>query len=55
VRTQLPYALLAAAVAVLVGYLAYAATGVPAWILLVVGIAVVAVWIRVVGRTLNES
>jgi Na+/H+ antiporter NhaC len=55
VRTQLPYALLAAVVAVLVGYLAYAATGVPAWILLVVGIAVVAVWIRVVGRTLNES
>ncbi len=55
VRTQLPYALLAAAVAVLVGYLAYAATGAPAWILLVVGIAVVAVWIRVVGRTLNES
>jgi len=55
VRTQLPYALLAAVVAVLVGYLAYAATGVPAWILLVVGLAVVAVWIRVVGRTLNES
>ena len=55
VRTQLPYALLAAAVAVLVGYLAYAATGVPSWILLVVGIAVIAVWIRVVGRTLNES
>jgi Na+/H+ antiporter NhaC len=55
VRTQLPYALLAAVVAVLVGYLAYAATGVPAWILLVVGIAVVAVWIRVVGRTPNES
>jgi len=55
VRTQLPYALLAAAVAVLVGYLAYAATGVPSWILLVVGIAVIAVWIRVVGRTQNES
>ena len=53
VRTQLPYALLAATVAVLVGYLAYAATGVPAWILLVVGVAVITLWIRVVGRTLN--
>ena len=53
VRTQLPYALSAATVAVLVGYLAYAATGVPAWILLVVGVAVITLWIRVVGRTLN--
>lgn len=53
VRTQLPYALLAAAVAVLVGYLAYAATGVPAWILLVVGVAIIIVVIRVVGRTLD--
>jgi Na+/H+ antiporter NhaC len=50
VRTQLPYALLAAAVAVLVGYLSYAATGVPAWILLVIGIAMIAVWARVFGR-----
>ncbi len=51
VRTQLPYALFAASVAVLVGYLADAVTGVPAWILLVVGVVVIAVWIRVVGRT----
>jgi len=53
VRTQLPYALLAAAVAVLVGYLAHAATGVPAWILLVVGASMITLWIRVVGRTLD--
>ena len=53
VRTQLPYALLAAAVALLVGYLAYAATGVPAWILLVVGAAIIVVWIRLIGRTLD--
>jgi hypothetical protein len=52
VRTQLPYALLAAAVAILVGYLGYAATGVPAWILLVVGAAIIVVWIRLIGRTL---
>jgi Na+/H+ antiporter NhaC len=53
VRTQLPYALLAASVAVLIGYLAYAATKVPAWILLVVGVAVIALSIRVVGRKLD--
>jgi Na+/H+ antiporter NhaC len=55
VRTQLPYALLAAMVAVLVGYLAYAATGVPAWILLIVGVAVVALWIRMVGRSAGPA
>jgi hypothetical protein len=46
--------LLAAAVAVLVGYLTYAATGVPAWILLVIGIALIAVWVRLVGRTVSD-
>jgi Na+/H+ antiporter NhaC len=50
VRTQLPYALLAAVIAILVGYLLYAATGVPAWILLVVGVVIIAGWVRVVGR-----
>jgi Na+/H+ antiporter NhaC len=55
VRTQLPYALLAATVAVFVGYLSYAATGMPAWILLVIGIALIAVWVRVVGRSASDS
>ena len=53
VRTQLPYAFLAATVAVLVGYLAYAATGLPAWILLIVGVAIIVFCIRVIGRTLE--
>jgi Na+/H+ antiporter NhaC len=54
VRTQLPYALLAAVIAILVGYLLYAATGVPAWILLVSGVATIAVWVRVVGRPIQQ-
>ena len=54
VRTQLPYALLAAAVSIVVGYLAYAASGVPAWILLVVGIVVIGAWVRVLGRTVDQ-
>ena len=54
VRTQLPYALLAAAVSIVVGYLTYAASGVPAWILLVVGIAIIGAWVRVLGRTVDQ-
>jgi len=55
VRTQLPYALFAAAVAVLVGYLPYAVTGVPPWILLVIGVAITAAWVRVVGRPVIQA
>jgi Na+/H+ antiporter NhaC len=54
VRTQLPYALLAAVISVFVGYLSYAATGVPAWTLLVVGISIIAVWVHFVGRTADQ-
>jgi Na+/H+ antiporter NhaC len=55
VRTQLPYALLAATVAVLIGYLAHAATGVPAWILLIVGVVIIMIWIRIVGRSADPA
>ena len=50
VRTQLPYALLAAGVAVLIGYLPYAVAGVPPWMLLIVGPVVIAGWVRIFGR-----
>jgi len=46
VRTQLPYALLAAGVAVLVGYLPEAFLDVPGWVSLVVGVAVIAAFFR---------
>ncbi len=55
VRTQLPYALFAAAVAVVVGYLPEALTDAPAWILLVIGAAVIAVFMRVVGRPVDVT
>jgi Na+/H+ antiporter NhaC len=54
VRTQLPYALLAAMVAVIVGYLPYAVAGVPPWMLLVLGILVIAGWVRIVGRPVDQ-
>jgi Na+/H+ antiporter NhaC len=53
VRTQLPYALFAAAVAVFAGYLPEALTDVPAWILLAIGAAVIVVFMRVVGRPVD--
>jgi Na+/H+ antiporter NhaC len=49
VRTQLPYALLAASVAVLIGYLPHAIAGVPPWILLLIGPVVITGWVRFVG------
>jgi Na+/H+ antiporter NhaC len=55
VRTQLPYALFAAAVATGVGYLPEAFLGVPAWLALVVGVSVIATWIWVVGRPVIEE
>ncbi len=50
VRTQLPYALFSALLSGVVGYLAYAAIGAHPGILLVIGVAVVGAWVRVVGR-----
>jgi Na+/H+ antiporter NhaC len=56
VRTQLPYALFAAAVSIVVGYLPYALTEeFPAWTLLIAGAALIAVWIRVVGRSVEDG
>jgi Na+/H+ antiporter NhaC len=51
VRTQLPYALFAASVAVLAGYLPEAVTDSPPAILLAVGLIVVVAWVRIVGRS----
>jgi Na+/H+ antiporter NhaC len=50
VRTQLPYALFSALLSGVVGYLAFAAVGAHPGILLVIGVSVVGVWVRVVGR-----
>jgi Na+/H+ antiporter NhaC len=54
VRTQLPYALFSAAIAVFVGYLPFAVIGVPPWVLLLIGIAVIAGWVRIVGRPISQ-
>jgi Na+/H+ antiporter NhaC len=50
VRTQLPYALFSAAVAIGVGYLTHAATGISPPVLLAAGLAVIAVAVFVGGR-----
>jgi len=50
VRTQLPYALLAAAAALLLGYLPEAFADVPSWVSLPVAAALVVLWFRVRGR-----
>ena len=55
VRTQLPYAIFAASAAVVAGYLPEALTDAPASILLVVGLVVVAAWVRIVGRPLVDD
>ena len=55
VRTQLPYALFSAAVATCFGYLPEAFLDVPAWLLLLVGLSVIAVWVRFVGRPMSEK
>jgi Na+/H+ antiporter NhaC len=54
VRTQLPYALLGACVAVGVGYLPGAILGVPAGYLLVVGMTVVIAWTFFVGKAVEN-
>jgi Na+/H+ antiporter NhaC len=50
VRTQLPYALLGGAFAVLVGYIPAATLGIPAGIVLLAGAVLIGVWIRFVAR-----
>ena len=55
VRTQLPYALFAAAVAIGIGYIPQAFLGAPAWPFLIVGMSVIAGWVWVVGRPVIEE
>jgi len=50
VRTQLPYALLGAGLSILIGYLPEAFAGISPLLLLVVGFAAIAVWIRFVAK-----
>jgi len=54
VRTQLPYALLGAVVALVVGYIPASVLGIPPWILLPVGLGVIVVWIAVVGKPSDQ-
>lgn len=53
VRTQLPYALLGATVAVVVGYVPAATLGLPAGVLLLIGLGAVAAWTFFVGRPVD--
>ncbi len=55
VRTQLPYALFAAGVAIGIGYLAHAVTGIRPGFLMLVGAVLVAVSILVVGRSVDAK
>jgi Na+/H+ antiporter NhaC len=55
VRTQLPYALFAAGVALILGYLPEAVHGIPPWALLIVGTAAIVAWTRLVGRPTGEA
>lgn len=55
VRTQLPYALLGAGVAMALGYLPEAFLDVPSWISLPAGAAAIVAWFRLVGRPAEEG
>jgi Na+/H+ antiporter NhaC len=55
VRTQLPYALLGAGLAVIIGYLPAALAGVSAWILIVLGMAAVYLWSRFIARPVEPD
>jgi Na+/H+ antiporter NhaC len=55
VRTQLPYALLGAGVAVFVGYLPAAIAGVPNGLLLAAGGLAIIGWMIVVGRPVSQA
>ena len=50
VRTQLPYALFGAGLAVFIGYLPEAFAGISPWLLLGVGFIAIAVWSRFIAR-----
>jgi Na+/H+ antiporter NhaC len=50
VRTQLPYALLGAALSVFIGYLPEEFAGISPWLLLGVGFVVIALWTRFVAK-----
>ena len=54
VRTQLPYALFAAAVALVVGAVTHSVTHLNSAILMPVGLAVIFAWVWVVGRSVDE-
>jgi Na+/H+ antiporter NhaC len=54
VRTQLPYALLVAAIGMTVGDIP-TALGMPPWIALVIGVAILYGVIRIVGRSVDED
>ena len=54
VRTQLPYALLVGFVAILVGTIP-AGYGLPPWISLIVGVAILLTALRFFGRKADES
>ncbi len=55
VRTQLPYALLGAIVAILFGYLPEALLDVPSWVSMPVGAGAIVVWFLLVGRPVEEE
>jgi Na+/H+ antiporter NhaC len=56
VRTQLPYALFAAVVSIVVGYLPYAMTeALPPWLLLIAGAVLITIWVRVIGRSVADG
>ena len=50
VRTQLSYALLGAGLSIVIGYLPEAFAGISPWLLLAVGFAAIAVWMRFVAK-----
>jgi Na+/H+ antiporter NhaC len=54
VRTQLPYALLAAGLALVVGYLPDALGDVSPWILLAIGLVAVAFWTRFIAQPVEQ-
>ncbi len=54
VRTQVPYAVTAALVAAIFGFIP-AGFGVPSWILLPVGIAVLVVFVKIVGKRVEDA
>ncbi|MCG6964788.1 MAG: Na+/H+ antiporter NhaC family protein [Acidobacteria bacterium] len=55
VRTQLPYALLGALAALLLGYLPEALYDVPSWVSMPVGVAAIFAWFYLVGRPVDDE